>query len=300
MREYEIKQVDSFTDMAFGGNPAGVVPDAEGLSDKEMQNIASEMNLSETAFILPSKEADFRLRWFTPKKEIIFCGHATIASLHILAENKKFGMEEDGTFNFKIETLVGILDVQVDKLNDSIKITLQAPEIDLVIEKLDIEKLSEALDIDLNDIDISYPIMREKTIDFVYIVLKELLTLKRVNYNYDKLEDLSNAYGIKGFVLFTTETFEEDSMVHSRFFSPFYGVREDPVTGSAQGPLGTYMVLNKMVNLSNGEAEIKSEQGDIMGRPGRLIVKVIENEGLYISRLIGEAVTVIEGKILLK
>lgn len=300
MREYEIKQVDSFTDMAFGGNPAGVVPDAEGLSDKEMQNIASEMNLSETAFILPSKEADFRLRWFTPKKEIIFCGHATIASLHILAENKKFGMEEDGTFNFKIETLVGILDVQVDKLNDSIKITLQAPEIDLVIEKLDIEKLSEALDIDLNDIDISYPIMREKTVDFVYIVLKELLTLKRVNYNYDKLEDLSNAYGIKGFVLFTTETFEEDSMVHSRFFSPFYGVREDPVTGSAQGPLGTYMVLNKMVNLSNGEAEIKSEQGDIMGRPGRLIVKVIENEGLYISKLIGEAVTVIEGKILLK
>lgn len=300
MREYEIKQVDSFTDMAFGGNPAGVVPDAEGLSDKEMQNIASEMNLSETAFILPSKEADFRLRWFTPKKEIIFCGHATIASLHILAENKKFGMEEDGTFNFKIETLVGILDVQVDKLNDSIKITLQAPEIDLVIEKLDIEKLSEALDIDLNDIDISYPIMREKTVDFVYIVLKELLTLKRVNYNYDKLEDLSNAYGIKGFVLFTTETFEEDSMVHSRFFSPFYGVREDPVTGSAQGPLGTYMVLNKMVNLSNGEAEIKSEQGDIIGRPGRLIVKVIENEGLYISKLIGEAVTVIEGKILLK
>ena len=77
MRRYRIKQVDAFTDRPFGGNPAGVVIDAEDLTDSEMLSIANEMNLSETAFVLPSDKADFRIRWFTPKKEALFCGHAT-------------------------------------------------------------------------------------------------------------------------------------------------------------------------------------------------------------------------------
>ena len=300
MREYSLKQVDAFTDEVFGGNPAGVVLDANGLSDREMQNIAREMNLSETAFILPSKNADFRIRWFTPEKEVLFCGHATIASLNCLAEEEKFNMNKNGKFTFKIETLVGILQVEVIKSDNVNEIILDAPKINLVNEKLDKVKIFEALKIDLNDIDDFHPIMRDKTLDYIYIALKKLSTLKSINYDYDKLKAFSREYMIKGFSLFTMETFDEDSVVHSRFFTPFYGITEDPVTGSAQGPLGVYLVLNELVNLYNNEVEIKSEQGDIMGRPGRLVIKVVKDGVDYNSKLIARAVTFFDGKILLK
>src|SRR2546422_841917 len=84
-------RIDAFTSKPFRGNPAAVVPDAGGLDEKQMQTIAQEMNISETAFLLPSDQADFRLRWFTPKAELVFCGHGTIATAHALFEEGRFG-----------------------------------------------------------------------------------------------------------------------------------------------------------------------------------------------------------------
>lgn len=298
MRKYRIKQVDAFTDRVFGGNPAGVVPEAEGLSEDEMQNIASEMNLSETAFILPSDKADFAIRWFTPKTEVPFCGHATVASLHVLAEEGNLGMDRNGVFSLQIETLIGILAVDVVKSVNSIKIILQSPEIDLLEEKLDMEKLSDSFN--LKYLDFSYPVMRDNTLDYVYIVFKDLSSLKSVEYDYDKLESFSKEYNIKGFTLISTETFQEDSEVHSRFFSPAYGIKEDPVTGSAQGPLGVYLILNNLIKMDDAEIDIKSEQGHIMGRPGLLTIRVIKDKmGNLSSKLIGEAVTVLNGEFIL-
>lgn len=300
MRKYRIKQIDSFTEMVFGGNPAGVVLKAEGLSDNDMQNIAAEMNLSETAFILPSEKSDFRMRWFTPEKEVLFCGHATVASLHALAEEGEFGMDKDGEFNFNIETMIGIIPITVLKSSPSIKIILQSPEINLIKEKIDINNLINALDIRFEDVDHFYPVMRDRTLDYVYLVLKNLSALKRVSYDYDKLKNFGNKHGIKGFIILSKETFHDESDVHSRFFTPYYGIREDPVTGSAQGPLGVYLVLNGMVKMTNNILEINSEQGDFMGRPGRLKVRIIKNKnGLFTSELIGKAVTVLDGELIL-
>ena len=155
MRRYKIKQVDAFTDRAFGGNPAGVMPSADGLTDKEMQLIANEMNLSETAFILNSDTADFRIRWFTPKKEVLFCGHATVASLHALAEEGKFGMEKDGEYSFKVETMIGIITVDVIKSNGNIEIVLHSPKISLLREDIDRAGLLDALKIKDDELDTS-------------------------------------------------------------------------------------------------------------------------------------------------
>jgi PhzF family phenazine biosynthesis protein len=90
MKAYTIKQVDAFTDRAFTGNPAAVLLNASGLSDEQLQLIAREMNLSETAFVFPATDSthDLELRWFTPTKEVNLCGHATIATFHALAEEK--------------------------------------------------------------------------------------------------------------------------------------------------------------------------------------------------------------------
>jgi PhzF family phenazine biosynthesis protein len=297
MKRIRIRQVDAFTNRIFGGNPAGVVSSAYGLSDEEMQSIAKEMNLSETAFVLPSDKADFRIRWFTPKKEVLFCGHATVASLHVLAEEGRFGMEKDGIFNFKIESMVGILNVDVMK-GPSTNIVLQSPPIELVSETFKSSELVQALKIGEAEIEDRLPIMRDRTVNYVYIPVRRLATLRNLNYDYDLLEKFGDKHGIEGFTVFTTETFEKNSNVHSRFFSPFYGVREDPTTGSSHGPLGAYLVLNGLAKLDEGKVEIRAEQGDIMGRPGRMTVKVTRKEdGRLQAQLIAQAVTVIEGEM---
>ena len=105
MKTYRIKYVDAFTKQLFAGNPAGVVIDANGLTDAQMQSIAREMNLSETAFILQPtvKDANLQIRWFTVKEEVPLCGHATIASFHVLAEEGLEGMipTDSTTFDYK-------------------------------------------------------------------------------------------------------------------------------------------------------------------------------------------------------
>ena len=300
MRRYRIKQIDAFTDRPFGGNPAGVMPSADGLTDKEMQLIANEMNLSETAFILNSDTADFRIRWFTPKKEVLFCGHATVASLHALAEEGKFGMEKDGEYSFKVETMIGIITVDVIKSNGNIEIVLHSPKISLLREDIDRAGLLEALKIKDDELDTSYPIMRETNLDYLYVPIHGLNALKIIDYDYSKLEKFCGKYNFPGVCLFTTETFDTDSNVHSRFFAPLYGVREDPVTGSAQGPLGEYLLINGIIEFSGSEVNIKSEQGDIMGRPGRLIINLRKDEyGNFSSKIVSTAVTVIDGEIYL-
>ena len=298
MKRIRIRQVDAFTDKIFGGNPAGVVSTAKGLTDEEMQSIAKEMNLSETAFVLPSDKADFRIRWFTPKKEVLFCGHATVASLHVLAQEGKFGMDKDGIFNCRIESMVGILNVDVMKEGPSTNIVLQSPPIELVPENFKKSELTQALGTKESEIEDRWPVMRDRTVDYVYIPFKKLATLRNLNYDYNRLEKFGEKHEIKGFTLLTTETFEKNSNVHSRFFSPYYGIKEDPTTGSSHGPLGAYLVLNGLAKLEQGKVEIRAEQGDIIGRPGRMTVRVTRKEdGKLQAQLISQAVTVIDGEM---
>src|SRR5262249_637685 len=112
-----IKHINAFTTRPFRGNPAAVVTRADALTEGQMQRIAREMNLAETAFVLkPSRPpADLTLRWFTPTTEVNFCGHGTIASFHALAEERRFRMGRPGQYSFKLETRSGVLPVSVRK-----------------------------------------------------------------------------------------------------------------------------------------------------------------------------------------
>src|SRR5581483_3751660 len=115
MKTTDIHQVDAFTDQLFGGNPAGVVTNADQLTDEEMVKIAREMNLSETAFVLqPTGEADVKLRFFTPAAaEIKFCGHATVGALFQLAQLSMFGLGKSGDNAVRVETNAGVLNMSV-------------------------------------------------------------------------------------------------------------------------------------------------------------------------------------------
>ena len=310
----KIKKIDAFTSKPFTGNPAGVVTEAACLGDDQMLAIANEMNLSETAFVLPSDKADFRIRWFTTEREVLFCGHATVAAIHALAEEAKFGMDKDGEYTFTIEALVGLLPVKVRKFNGKISITLQAPAINLVEENIDLLELAAILGINLDDFNLDLPFMRDQTVDYFFLPVKDLKALNKVQYNYSRLKVFGEKLSVKGFSVFTIDTYDEESHVHSRFFTPYYDVIEDPVTGSANAPLAVYLVK---YNLVQGSLPllIKAEQGDILKRRGRLEVRVFTDEdyknaeienseqshgvGKIKAELIGEAVTVLVGEMFL-
>ncbi len=278
-------QIDSFTTHAFEGNPAGVVMD-DSLSTEEMQKIAKEMNLSETAFLQKSSKADYSLKWFTPTVEVDLCGHATIASIHFLKEMNLLDNNSDVTFN----TRSGVLKCRREAELYFMQIPIQE------LKHYDFNK-QEILD-SLNLVDDSstgnYPFVLTGD-GILYLNIDSFSNLKGLKPNFDKVYKLTENHNeIKVVAVYTTETIDSDSSAHLRFFAPFYGINEDPVTGSANGPL--LMVLRFLSILKNSDDKlITFEQGDIIGRRGR--VKVIYSPALNLLRIAGNAVTVFKGEL---
>ena len=282
----DVYQIDAFTNKPFNGNSAAVILSDE-LSTENMQQIANEMNLSETAFISFSYKADFQLKWFTPTIEVELCGHATIASLHYLAEREIIGRKSKVSF----ETLSGILECRVDEGDYYMK--LPVPE----FKEFESEKNSiiDALGINLNELDNRYPPMLQNN-ENLFIYIKSLDVLKNLKPNFKELVKLSKGKGeFTEVTVFSTETIDEKNDAHLRFFAPYYGIDEDPVTGSANGPL--LLVLRKL-GLIESDTENKIftfEQGDFLGREGRVNVKYSpDNNELIIS---GNAVTILKGEL---
>lgn len=256
----KIYQVDAFTDKPFSGNPAGVCILDSKPTDEWMQDIASEMNLAETAFLL--KEGDgYRLRWFTPNSEIDLCGHATLASAHILME--KGYISEGREVNFYTKS--GLLTAK----SKEGWIQLNFPATPEMRVEAPIE-LMDALNID--------PIYVGKNI-FDYIIEVETEDIVRnMKPDFTKLLKVDT----RG-VIVTARSMDYDFV--SRFFAPEIGVFEDPVTGSSHCCLGPYW-KDKL-----GKDEFTAYQASSRG--GELRVKVVEDR-VFIS---GKALTVLEGEI---
>ncbi len=282
----KIKQIDAFTNKTFSGNPA-VVLFGEGLESTEMQDIAKEMNLSETAFLTNSNKADFKLRWFTPTTEVELCGHATIASLHFLHENNLIQNGVSITF----ETLSGILKCKMENG----KYFMQVPIYNSKVYYGNSKAIINSLGIDLNDINKNYPLTILEN-GYLYIPLQFLEALSKVNPNYKELLDISdNGKLFTAAVPFTLEKIDTESYAHLRFFGPYYGINEDPVTGSANGPL--LLILMRLGLLKSDEdiISVQFEQGDFINRKGRIgVVYDKSTNELYIS---GEAITVLNGEL---
>lgn len=294
-----IKQVDAFTDAPLSGNPAGVVLNAEGLTDGQMRTIAREMSLSETAFVLPAstEAADLRIRWFTPESEVPLCGHATIATFHALAEESMYGMLTPGLYYFKLETKSGILPVTVDKRDTGSKVMfgLVLPQFVRAGQyKLDMLRI---LNITLDEFENRLPIV---TAGYLYVPIRRLHTLFSMKPNFFAMSQFLTNRNLSGLCVFTTETVDRSSAVHSRFFAPTLGVNEDPVTGSANGPLGAYLYEHKRVEPLGDTVTMVGEQGDVIGRKGRVLIQLkICDRGITSLEIGGSAVTVLTSEMLI-
>ncbi|MDH7506706.1 MAG: PhzF family phenazine biosynthesis protein [Candidatus Thermoplasmatota archaeon] len=269
-----IKKVNAFTDSLNGGNPAGVVLNSPELTNKQMIYISKLLNVSETAFVSPSKKADFKLRFFSPELEVDLCGHATIATFFTMALENYFPDKINKIVTQ--ETKAGILPVCIDFTEDGdvdrVMMTQSKPILKDIY--LDILSISDTLRISKENIDDSLPKQIVSTGLFTLpICIKSLDILKKIKPDFEKIKKICNELGVGSFHLFTFETIENTSVYHARNFAPIYGVNEDPVTGTANGAVCFYLLKNRIIQENN----LLCEQGDIIGRPGRVFVEINKN-----------------------
>lgn len=267
---------DVFTEKQFGGNQLAVFTDGTGLDTETMQNLAREMNYSETTFILPPEAgSDFRLRIFTPSEELPFAGHPLVGSGYVIVA-EKLKARSDPLTSVRIETGVGEIIVNVETMDGHAGFTQMTQPLPVVkAEWTDIVRLAKALGLEASDIESTkMPVqLLFNGIPVLMIPVASLKSVESIKVDVNALEAISFEVGAKTVMAFTTETVSPTSTAHCRVFAPIEGIIEDAATGSANGPLGFYMVQHKLVK-SEATARIVSEQGYEMRRPSIIHIEI--------------------------
>ena len=287
-----IFQVDAFAERPFAGNPAAVVLDAQRLSERQMQAIAFEMRVAGTAFILPAvrPDAQWRLRMFTPTREVAYSGHTTMAAVHALAECGRLRGD-----HVTFETLGGSVQASVVASTARRLIWLEprVPELHLFTGQL--AHMREALGltaaagwahaVTTPDHDLLVPVAG-------------LEALRALRPNPSVLGEVATHAGVRGVCVVSRETVDHGSATHCRFFAPHFGIPEDIVTGSVHSAIGIWLFDAGLLHPSGTLADFTAEQGDGLGRPGRLRVELQLQEGKVTRvRVGGSAVTALAGSI---
>ena len=289
-----IIKVDVFTDRPFAGNPAAAVLEADGLSEAQMQGIAAEMNVAGTAFVSASTrgDADLRLRMFTPKREVTYSGHTSVAATHALVEAGRL-MGDRVTF----DTPAGLLGVEIERQERGAIIWLEPPLPSCkafdgpLLDVLEGLRLPAAL---LGSW--ARPAVTPEA--DLLLPVRDLSALRAIQPDMSGLAALGGAHQFRGFCVVSRETVEATSHVHSRFFAPHYGIPEDIVTGSVHSSLGVWLLEAGHLTAAAGQVIFTAEQGDGLDRPGRLIVELTVAGGRATRvRVGGRAVTVLRGSL---
>jgi len=299
MKKLTVYQIDSFTKEKFKGNPAGVVVNADGLNDNQMQMIARELNNSETAFLFSSDSLNYDgiIRYFTPKSEVPICGHATIAAMYAKA------LEENlDSCVLKIKTNVGILPFEIIKNNRSYQIIMTQGEFSLseTFDSTTSQRIIKALGLEDSDMNKNCPIQIASTgHSKVMIGIKTREKLNLLTPNFNELANLSAEIKCNGYFVFTFDSDDKDVLTYGRMFAPAIGINEDPVTGNANGPLGGYLIQNKIIETKNDYFEFNGLQGEAINRLGVVNVKVlVENNKPTLIQIKGNAITVFKTEII--
>lgn len=327
MSQHRFIQLDVFTDNAFTGNPLAVFPEAEGITDERMLQIAREMNLSETVFVLPpnndpkvdsSKTAadDIgskpnvlrRLRIFTPTRELPFAGHPIVGTWNGLAREGVVPVPEGGTGWQRIyhEVGIGVLPVDIEfKNGEPVQVVMTQGQFQILDELDDSQEqaeLARALGVAREDLDESLPIQTITTgLPSMAVPIRSLADLRDCKINTSLLGDIYLRHGATGCLAFTRETVEVgESRAHARFFAPADNIPEDPATGSACGALGGYLIHHGALSLEpkEGRFHFVIEQGDFIHRPSRVRLNVKGRQGAIDEvKVGGPSVLVAKGEV---
>ena len=261
--------VNAFSNNPFGGNPAGVFPFAKGLTEELMQSISKQLNLVETVFVLPSFEADFELRYFTPHKELPIAGHPTIATWCALVMQKH--IDASVRKIFKQKTKLGIQDIQLEFVDCEIQILMQQPTPTYLGVMLNRSRVAEVFSLSENDLVPNLPIEAIDTgLGHIVFGVRSLEALMRVRRNIEPLKDLCSEFKVSEAQIYCEETYDSTLNFHTRNISPREGI-EDPACGVGNSALLAYLMKNKVVD--SDIAEIRAEQGYIENMPSVILVR---------------------------
>lgn len=310
MPSHSFLQYDVFTDTAFCGNPLAVFPEAEGISDEKMLQIAREMNLSETVFVLKPESENVlrRLRIFTPMREIPFAGHPIVGTWTALTHEGVVPVPDGGTGWQRIfhEVGIGVLPVDIEfKDGKPVQVVMTQGQFEILDEIDDGHEqaeLARALGMAREDLDESLPIQVITTgLSCLAVPVRSLADLRDCRINTSLLADIYTRHGATGCHAFTRETLEVGaSRAHARFFAPADNIPEDPATGSACGALGGYLTYHGALNLEpqDGRYKFVIEQGDFIHRPSRINLDVKGTAGnVEEVKVGGLAVLVARGEV---
>jgi trans-2,3-dihydro-3-hydroxyanthranilate isomerase len=295
MTTFKMYQVDVFTDRALAGNPLAVFPQADGLSDEQMQAIAKEMNLSETTFVTPPEAGgDARVRIFTPGTELPFAGHPSVGTACTLVRLGQVAVQEPVT-HVVLELGVGPTEVDVwvvGGVPTGAAVHQGPPVFGAEIPRGEAAAVLGLQESDLHDR--LAPRVVATGLAYAIIPLRDPRTLARAWFDLGLLPEFESRYA----ELYPCAlTGEEEPYAEARCFSPAAGIVEDPATGSAAGPLAAYLAREGL--LAPGESRVLA-QGDYMGRPSRLHLSVSSAQGRLVDVVVGGGVVpVMEGELTL-
>jgi PhzF family phenazine biosynthesis protein len=296
-RKIQVHQVDAFTREPFTGNPAGVVLNADVLAEAQMLAIARELNNSETAFILAPDADDHtvRARFFTPRSEVGFVGHATVAAQYVLSRR------HDAPRWQRQKSKAGIVDIEVRGTGAERAIAIRREPPQLGRELNDRERLAvlDALALASESLDTRMPLrIVGASGTRLMIGVRGPDPLKHLKPDMQRLTTLSAQIGAAGYFVFTLTPDATDHFSESRMFCPALGIMEDPVSGNAHGLLGAYLADLGLLQRSGDRARFTGIQGHSLHRPGRVEVELEfvgkDLAGVWIS---GQAVSIFETEI---
>lgn len=283
-------QLDVFTDKPFAGNPLAVITDGDGLSRRQMQAIAREMNLAETVFVQKptGTRALARLRIFTTRQELPLAGHPVIGTWFLLAQLGVVPAQQ-GSVHVLQQTGAGILPVEIDfDEGRPARVSMTQKPAEFRPARIDRAALARALGLSPRDFDSSLPLEYVSTGIFNLVVpIRRRSSLRKIEPNPSALSRVLGDSGTMAYCFVA----DGKNTLFARGMLP-WEIAEDPATGSAAGSLGAYLVHQGRLKLATA---LEIHQGVEMQRPSRIRVEVLAQHGKLVPRVSGTAVTIMEG-----
>ncbi|MBM4028389.1 MAG: PhzF family phenazine biosynthesis protein [Planctomycetes bacterium] len=291
-REFHI--VDVFAEQKYAGNQLAVFRNAGELSGGTMQKLAKEMGFSETTFILSDaeREGGYDVRIFTPIAEVPFAGHPTLGTAYVIRHEILRRPVPRVNLNLQI----GQIPVTFEPQADGGDIVWMTPKEAVFAEIFQPHDLSKLLTVDAGDIDSDFPIQSVSTgLPFVLLPLRSLEAVRRAGVVKDRWLDWVKDRPAKMVFVFCRETIDPAHHIHARMFADYYGVAEDPATGSANSCFAAYLVQHRY--FGTDKIDIRVEQGYEIGRPSLIYLRAKEHDGRIDVQVGGKVIMVARAEL---
>jgi len=293
MKNLKFNIVDVFAEARYSGNQLAVFHNAGRLSDTEMQRIAREMNYSETTFIVSDKMKDngYKVRIFTPEREVPFAGHPVIGTAYVIQRE----VVKKPIKKVKLNLEAGQVPVAIKyRDGDADRVWMKQPE-PVFGDTFDIKQVAEVLNLGPGAIDERFPVQNVSTgLPFIIVPLKMLNDVRAARIDRDKYYSLIRGISAKAIFIFSPGTYEKGNDLNARMFADYYGIPEDPATGSANGCLAGY--LTKYRYFGDDKVNVRVEQGYEIGRPSLLYLRAEDTDGNIEIHVGGKVVMVAKGE----